>query len=80
MPRRRRFNPTLTLVVSPTGPLLDSDMYPHIFDNIVAHAPPGVLLALRACSHATHKAADNKLFKHVRLVVRNLNLAVSPYG
>jgi hypothetical protein len=55
-------------------------MYPHILDNIISYAPTKLLLALRACSHATRKKADNKLFFHARLVVRNHNLAVNPYG
>ncbi|KAL1412303.1 hypothetical protein Q8F55_000047 [Vanrija albida] len=46
---------------------LDYDLYPHIIEAIVSHAPFGALLPLRATCNAINLQVDALLFTHQRL-------------
>lgn len=48
-------------------PVLDSGMFPHVFDNILRFAPTASLLVLRGTSHCVQQQADKLLFEHLQV-------------
>lgn len=47
--------------------MLDRAAFPHIFDRILQHAPPTLLIRLRLVSRELHELVDERLFRHVVL-------------